>query len=149
MVHALNEIHRVLASGGILIDLRPLVDLSPVEVVSGSKTVSLAGRVSQLPEDIANDEAANKAIAKAAEQNWFIQELEAFFPFFYCCDSPEEMQAYVEGEWADFVTISEEVWRNVRSMWAIADAEGLLRIQLKMMIARWRVVKGNVSQQFN
>ena len=140
MVHALNEIHRTLVSGGILIDLRPFVDLSPVEVVSSSPP-RLAGRVNQLPADRANDEAANTAIARAGEQNWFIREREAFFPFFYYWDTPEEMQAYVEAEWTDFVTVDGEVWRNVHSMWAEAGADRLLRVQLKMMIARWRAVK--------
>jgi hypothetical protein len=142
MVHALDEIQRVLVEGGILIDLRPFMDQSPFEVVSGSK-ILLAGRISQLPEDIANDEAANRAIAKAAEQNWFTMERKEFFPFIYSWDSPEEMREYVEDEWADFVTIDEEVWQNIRSLWAVADAGALLRIQVKMMVARWKVVKGD------
>jgi hypothetical protein len=148
MVHALNEIQRVLVGGGILIDLRPLMHGSPIEVVSGSR-VRFAGVVNQLPEDIANDEAANDAIARAAEQGWFSLERKEFFPFIYSWDSPEEMQEYVEEEWSDFVTIDEEVWRNIRSLWAVADAGALLRIKVKMLIARWRVVKDNVSQQFN
>jgi hypothetical protein len=142
MVHALDEIQRVLVEGGILIDLRPFMDQSPFEVVSGSK-ILLAGRISQLPEDIANDEAANRAIAKAAEQNWFTMERKEFFPFIYSWDSPEEMREYIEEEWADFVTIDEEVWQNIRSLWAVADAGALLRIQVKMMVARWKVVKGD------
>ena len=32
MVHALEEIHRTLRPGGLLIDLRPLLDRWPVEV---------------------------------------------------------------------------------------------------------------------
>ena len=36
MVHALEEIRRVLLPGGILIDLRPLADRWRVEVVSGA-----------------------------------------------------------------------------------------------------------------
>jgi hypothetical protein len=142
MVHALKEIHRVLAGGVILIDLRPLIDLSPIEVVS-VREAKLAGVVNQLPEDISNDEAANKAIAKAAKQNWFTLERKEFFPFIYSWDSPEEMREYIEEEWADFVTIDEEVRQNIRSLWAVADAGALLRIQVKMMVARWKVVKGD------
>jgi hypothetical protein len=142
MVHALQEVQRVLAPAGILIDLRPLMDGSPVEVVSGGKT-HLAGRVSQLPEDIANDAAANKSIEKAAEQGWFSLERREFFPFSYYWDSPEEMQAYIEEEWEDFVTINDDIWRNVRSLWAAREGNGRLRVQVKMMIARWKVVKGD------
>lgn len=142
MVHALNEIHRVLAGDGILIDLRPLMDQSPVEVVSGSK-IHLAGRVSQVPEDIANDEIANKSIETAAEQGWFILERREFFPFSYDWDSPDEMKAYLEEEWADFVIIHETVRRNARSLWAAAGTNSRLRVQVKMMIAKWKVMKGD------
>ena len=142
MVHALNEIRRVLVQDGILIDLRPLAKDSLVEVVSLRATLE-AGRVSQLAEDLADDLAADRAIAKAAEQNWFIQEREEFFPFFYYWDSPNEMQKYIEEEWADFITIDEDVWKNIRSMWAVADADARVRINLKMLIARWKVVKGD------
>jgi hypothetical protein len=140
MVHALDEIQRLLVSGGRLIDLRPLMDQSPIEVVSGSR-VQFAGVVNQLPEDIANDEAANNAIAKAAEQGWFNLERRELFPFSYAWDSPEEMQEYVEEEWSDFVTIDEEVWRNIHSLWAVAGAGAHLRVRVKMVIARWKVAK--------
>lgn len=141
MVHALNEIQRVLVRGGTLIDLRPLVYLAPVEVAS-MREIREAGRVSQLPEDLANDEAANRSIAEAAAQNWFAQEQEEFFPFFYYWDSPNEMQEYIEDEWADFITIDEDVRKNIRSMWAVADADARLRMKLKMLIARWRKQEG-------
>jgi len=142
MVHALNEIYRVLAPAGTLIDLRPLMEGSPVEVVSEGQTYP-AGVVNQLPEDIANDEAANQSIEKAAGQGWFTLERSDFFPFSYYWDSPDEMQAYVEEQWADFVTIHESVWKNARSFWAAAGTKGRLRVQVKMMIARWIVVKGD------
>jgi hypothetical protein len=137
MVHALEEIRRVLARNGILIDLRPLADRLPVEVVSASET-RRAGLVDQLPEDVAKDETANRSIAQAEERDWFTRELEEFFPFNYYWDSPKEMQEYVEGEWADFITIDEKVLQNARSIWAVANADARVRIPLKMLITRWR-----------
>jgi hypothetical protein len=137
MVHALDEIRRVLARNGILIDLRPLADRSPVEVVSASET-RRAGLVDQLPEDVAKDETANRSIAQAEKRNWFTREREEFFPFNYYWDSPKEMQEYVEGEWADFITIDEKVLQNARSMWSVANADARVRMPLKMLITRWR-----------
>ncbi len=136
-MHALNEIQRVLLPEGILIDLRPLADRWPVEVTSRRESRK-AGHVSDLPVGLQDDEAANRSIAQAAGQNWFIREREEFFPFFYYWDSPNEMQEYVEEEWEDFVTIDEEVWRNIRSIWAVADADARLRVRLKMLITRWK-----------
>lgn len=137
MVHALGEIRRVLLRDGILIDLRPLLEYAPLEVVSASET-RLAGTADQLPDDRAGDEAANRAVAQVEGQDWFIKEREDFFPFNYYWDSPTEMQQYLEAEWSNSVTVDEEVWRNVRSMWAVANADARVRIQLKMLITRWR-----------
>lgn len=137
MVHALSEIRRVLLRDGILIDLRPLVDEMPLEVVSSSET-RVAGTANQLPEDRANDEAANHAIAEADSQNWFIKEREEFFPFNYYWDSPKEAQEHIESEWSNSITVDEDVWRNVRSIWAVANADAQVRIRLKMLITRWR-----------
>jgi hypothetical protein len=142
MVHALDEIRRVLVHDGILIDLRPLLEHASVEVVSASET-RLAGTVDQLPEDRLGDEAADRAIAQAEAQNWFIKEREEFFPFNYYWDSPNETQEYLEEEWSNLVTVGEQVWKNARSLWAVANADAQVRIQLKMLIARWKVLKGS------
>ncbi|HUG34774.1 MAG TPA: hypothetical protein VMJ90_08390 [Anaerolineales bacterium] len=139
MVHALGEIRRVLVREGILIDLRPLLAHASIEVVSASET-RLAGRVDQLPEDRAGDEAADRAITYAEKQGWFIKDREEFFPFNYYWDSPKETQEYLEAEWSNSVTVDEKVWRNARSMWAVANADAQVRLQLKMLIARWKKV---------
>lgn len=137
MVHALDEIRRVLVRGGILIDLRPLLEHAPVDVVSASET-RLAGTVDQIPEDRASDEAADRAIAQAEKLHWFIKEREEFFPFNYYWDSPKESQEYLEAEWSNSVTVDEDVWRNARSIWAVANADARVRIRWRMLISRWR-----------
>ena len=158
MVHALNEIRRVLVREGIMIDLRPLMDEIPLEVVSNvvndvtavelpshplpsQPEVRRAGMADQLPEDRALDEAANRSIAEAEVQNWFVKEREQFFTFNYYWDSPKEMQEYVEAEWSHSITIDEEAWQSIRSTWAVANADARVRIPLKMLIARWKVIK--------
>lgn len=137
MVHALNEIHRVLAPDGVLIDLRPLAGNWPVEVAS-NREVKAAGRVSDMPTGLEDDQAANRSVAQAASQGRFAREREEFFPFFYYWDSPNEMQDYIEEEWADFITIDENVWKDIRSLWAVADADARLRVRVKMLITRWK-----------
>jgi hypothetical protein len=113
------------------------VDEVPLEVVSSSET-RRAGTANQLPEDRAQDEAANRAIAEAASHNWFVKEHEEFFPFHYYWDSPREAQEYIEAEWSNSISVDEGVWQNVRSMWAVANADAQVRIRLKMLITRWR-----------
>ena len=137
MVHALSEIRRALTPHGILIDLRPLAGSWPIEVASAS-AVRAAGQVTDLEEGLADDRAANAAVADGESQGWFRREREETFPFFYYWDSPNEMKDYVEENWSDFMTIGPEAWKAVRSMWAVANADARLRVRLNMLITRWR-----------
>ncbi len=135
MVHALQEIHRVLKPDGILIDLRPLADRWPIEVTSLSKTEE-AVRVSDLPEGLEQDRSADRAIQEGVAQNWYRIKSSEHFPFFYYWDSPKEMQDYIQEEWEDFARIEEQKWSTIRSMWAVANADARLRIRVKMLITR-------------
>ena len=137
MVHALNEIRRVLAPDGILIDLRPLAANWPIEVATSQDFLE-AGRLSDSATGLEDDQAANESMAKAEAQKWFIRQKEEFFPFFYYWDSPNEMKEYMDEHWADFITVDETIWKNVRSWWAVANADARLRVRVKMLITRWK-----------
>jgi hypothetical protein len=139
MVHALNEIQRVLAPNGILIDLRPLAGSWPIEVAS-AREIKEAGHASDMPAGVEDDQAANQAVQQAAEQKWFRREREEFFPFFYYWDSPNEMKEYIDDEWEDFISVDEDTWMSIRSMWAVANADARLRIRVKMLITRWKKI---------
>jgi SAM-dependent methyltransferase len=136
MVHALQELRRVLVPGGILIDLRPIADGWPVEVASQAG-IQTAGQVTDLPEGLGDDAAANAAMAEAERAGWFGRQREETFPFYYSWDTPREMQAYVEEEWTDFIKVEPAVWSAVRSLWSVAEAEARVRVRLKMLITRW------------
>lgn len=141
MVHALDEIRRVLVPDGIMIDLRPLQDRWPIEVASG-RGVWETGRVQDFPSLLADDQAANQAMARAAEKGWFSREREEIFPYYYSWDTPGEMEAWVETEWQDFIAIDEEARRATRSVWSQADADARVRIKARILITRWKVIKG-------
>ena len=136
MVHALREICRVLIQDGTLIDLRPIAGGWPVEVVSARER-KMCGAVIDLPQGLADDEAANLAIAQAASAGLLSREQEEIFPFCYYWDSPADMRQYVAEEWSDFCTIQEDVWNEVRSHWSVANADARVRIQVNMLITRW------------
>jgi SAM-dependent methyltransferase len=137
MVHALNEIHRVLAPDGILIDLRPLLDRWPLEVVSSGK-VQEAGRVTDLVEPLSDDQAADQAVAEIGKRGWFVRKREETFPFFYYWDTPKEMQEYISETWYDVINIDDKLWNDLRSLWAISNTDARVRIRLKMLIVRWK-----------
>ncbi|MBN2116942.1 MAG: hypothetical protein JW730_10235 [Anaerolineales bacterium] len=141
MVHALREIRRVLAPNGILIDLRPVSDRWPIEVISAQE-VHETGRVLDLPNPLADDEAANRAVIQASGNGWFLRDREEFFPYYYTWDTPSEMEEWIAEEWNDFIDMDEETKRATRSAWALGGAEAQVRVRVKMLITRWKAAQG-------
>ena len=144
MVHALDEVRRVLAPDGILIDLRPLADNWRVEVVS-LREVKRTGRVEDLPVQTNGDVAANAAIQTAEKRGWFKREQDELFPFFYSWDTPSEMEEFVDDDWSDFVGMEEDTRRATRSAWAVADGDSRVRVRVEVLIARWRKLIAKVE----
>lgn len=145
MVHALAEIERVLAPGGALVDLRPLLDRWPVEVAwhGGAQE---AARAADLKEPLEADEAANAAMAGLIGAGRMQRELQETFPLYFYWDTPIEMKEYLEEEWSETIAIDEHAWQSVRSAWAIANAEARVRLRMKMLITRYRAVAQPASQ---
>jgi len=137
MVHALDEIKRVLVPNGILIDLRPLADHWRVEVVS-LREIKRTGHVTDLPEQTNGDVASNEAMQAVEQRGWFQREKDELFPFIYSWDTPSEMEEFVGEDWQDFIELDEDTKRATRSAWAIADADSRVRIRMNVLIARWR-----------
>ncbi len=137
MVHALNEIQRVLVPGGLLIDLRPVLDEWPVEIAS-SKEYHEVGRATDLPEPLADDEAANRAMSANAEHGRFLRESEEIFPLYYYWDTPKEMQQYIAENWDDVIRLDDELWSSLGSSWATANADTRVRLRMKMLITCWK-----------
>lgn len=137
MVHALEEIRRVLVPDGILIDLRPLADNWRVEVVS-LREIKRTGRVEDLPEQTNGDLASNEALKEVEKRGWFKREQDELFPFFYSWDTPSEMEEFVDDDWKDFVGMAEDTRRATRSAWAVADADSRVRVRVEIWIARWK-----------
>jgi SAM-dependent methyltransferase len=137
MVHALEEIRRILVPDGVLIDLRPLADRWPVEVKSGHAYREI-GRLTDLPTGLADDEAANCAIKEATLQGWFVSESEWIFPFFYYWETPEEMREHIKEKWTDFMQLEEDIFSAVQSAWSATGADRRVRVRLKMLLTCWR-----------
>jgi hypothetical protein len=137
MVHALDEIRRVLIPGGSLIDLRPLASQWRVEVVSARETRQ-TGTVTDLPLGLEDDHAANRAMTDGESRGWFLREREEIFSIYYVWDSASEMEEWIDAEWEDFITLGEETRRATRSAWALGDADSQVRVEVKVLITRWK-----------
>lgn len=136
MVHALNEIRRTLKPNGILIDLRPVESNWSVEVIS-SAGWQAAGRLSDQPAAVEDDEAAFKAMRAAESNGWYSKREEKVFSFFYYWDTPSEMKKFMEEEWEDFEKLEESVYKKAGSMWASANADARMRVRVTMLITKW------------
>lgn len=136
MVHALGEIHRVLAPDSVLIDLRPLCDNWHIEVFSARETRE-TGQVTDLPLGLKDDEAANQAMRDVESKGWFTRESETSFPLHYIWDTASDMEQWIDDEWTNFIALGEEARRATRSAWALGDADSRVRVRAKMLITRW------------
>ena len=137
MVHALDEIRRTLKPNGVLIDIRPVEENWPVEV-NASTGYQVAGRLTDLPVAVADDEAAFHAMREAESRRWYIKEKEEEFAFFYYWDTPSEMKEFMDEEWEGFEKLEESVFSAVKSAWTMANADARVRVRVKMLITRWR-----------
>jgi hypothetical protein len=136
MVHALDEIRRILKQNGILIDLRPVASNWSVEI-SSSTGYQFAGRLNDMPTGLADDKAAFKAMWEVESRGWYIKEKEEEFAFFYYWDTPSEMKEFMETEWEDFEKMEENVYRATQSLWSQANADAQVRVRVKMLITKW------------
>ena len=136
MVHALNEIRRTLKPNGILIDLRPVESNWSVEV-SSSTGYQLAGRLTDLPAAVADDEAAFQAMREVESRRWYVKKEEKEFAFFYYWDTPSEMKDFMEDEWDGFEKLEDDVFQNTKSLWAVANADARIRVRVKMVFTLW------------
>jgi hypothetical protein len=137
MVHALQEVWRVLAPAGILIDMRPLADHWPVDVVS-LREVKRTGHVRDLPEQTKSDIASNEAMRDVERQGWFIPERSELFQYVYSWDTPSDMEEFVNDDWQGLIELDDETKRATRAAWAVADADARVRLRMNVWIAKWR-----------
>ena len=140
MVHALDEIKQTLVPRGLLIDLRPLLGAWPVEIAWENEYREV-GKLTDLPEALSDDAAANHAMEEAVRRNWFTLEAGERFSLFYSWDTANDMERFLHEEWDGFVELDEEMGRAAKSAWAIANADARVRVRASMLINRWKKVE--------
>jgi hypothetical protein len=90
MVHALEEIHRLVKPTGILIDIHPVAEPSPIEIHQGEK----AERVGDLSvrQWCSDYQHADEALTEIKQRGLFMVEREGMFNSLTYYDSAAEMR---------------------------------------------------------
>ena len=105
MVHALEIIHRLLAPGGLLIDIHPTGQPPPIVVRTAGNELP-AGYL-QETDDFIEYNQADQAIREAIRQGWFEIDEAGEFQFTTHADNLDEMVAFLAVEWKDAVITAE------------------------------------------
>lgn len=135
MVRALKEIWRVLTVEGGVIDLRPLAGQSRVEVVDGEQ-LFFAGLVDESG-DVADDIAADNALAQIVNEGQFIQMRQIFFDYAMYWNTPHEMKRYAQERWQKSY-LPDIVLTKVQGFLAHSSTAAKVRIRRKMMITKYQ-----------
>ena len=134
MVHALNEIRRVLTSGGYLIDLRPFIAKPPIEIISGNKIIP-AGFVDD-SQDIPDYLAANDAVEYMTANGLFSHEQSATFELYTYWDTITEFKTYMDTGTTSI--LPPETLATVEQRLSRLGSTARIRERLNMTIARYR-----------
>jgi hypothetical protein len=146
MVHALEEVHRLLKPTGVLLDMHPVAESSPIEIHRGRK-IDLVGRLS-VRQWCTDFEAADQALAEIAQRGLFALERESVFDSLTYYDSVEEMRADLKqaiGKFArdaqsavEDVPQAEALAARAEEMMQVAARGAELTLRERIHISRWR-----------
>jgi len=134
MVHALNEIRRVLTSGGYLIDLRPFIAKPPVEIISGDKIIP-AGFVDD-SHDFPDYLAANDAVEYMTANGLFSNEQSDTFVLYTYWDTITEFKTYMDTDTTSI--LPSETLATVEQLLSRLGSTARIRERLNMTITRYR-----------
>jgi hypothetical protein len=146
MVHALEEVRRLLKSTGVLIDMHPVAESLPMEIQQGEK-IDPAGRLSII-QWITDYQQADIALAEIKQRGIFVVERESIFdaPTYY--DSVEEMSTHLKQSIDKFARDPEWAARDISQEDALAmRAAELMQaagsgaevvLHERIHISRWR-----------
>ncbi len=131
MVHALKETWRVLRSGGLLLDVRPVGANRTFELqwADGVRPVGEIDTSLGQPDD----EAADAAVDRVVGEGLFAHEAGRIFTVAYYWSSLADMRRHVDTEWADFASVAPDIWARATALVA-ARQSSLVRVVVRSAI---------------
>jgi len=146
MVHALEEIHRLVKPTGILIDIHPVAEPSPIEIHQGEK-IEPVGDLS-VRQWCSDYQHADEALTEIKQRGLFMVEREGIFNSLTYYDSAVEMRTDWKEAIAKFARDAQSIAESVPHAEAMAKrAEELMQaaangaeliVGERVHISRWR-----------
>ncbi len=145
MVHALEEIRRLLKPDGVLINILPDSEGSLIKALQGGRILFAERRRETCDEDELH---AEEAVAQVVEQDLFVVDRSAEFDFLRYATSVRELRACWKEEWAyddspreEAVVAREEyLFAQVEEIIQMSGAGAEAAIHSKARITRLRPV---------
>lgn len=123
MVHALEEIHRLLRPDGKLIDIHPVVEAPLIEVHQGGRVLFAQPNPDYSAEDYRQ---ADNALAQAIRRRFFVVERSGQFDFMVYGSSVAELRDYI-AEANAFEDGSKDEAAAAREAERVAQVEGIMQ----------------------
>lgn len=131
MVHALEQVHFLLAADGILIDIHPQAEPPPIEVRL-SKDVQTVGWVREV-DDYCEYVAADEALATAVSRNMYTWQKQGTFAFTTYADTILDLRDHLAETWTDAIIDNDVIRRALDLMQTPeSDKEVILREVIKI-----------------
>jgi hypothetical protein len=145
MVHALEEIHRLLMPGGILIDIHPYIEASRIEVYQAGRLLFTQPKPGDCAEGFHQ---ADDALAQAVRRRLYILESSGQFDYLVysssvieLCDYHEAANAYDTSQKDEVIAAQEaEVYARADKILQSAGKGAELATHEKVHVARLRPI---------
>jgi hypothetical protein len=133
VVHALENVHRALRPGGLLLDVRPEPGDAVVEVVSAGR----AARIGVVEESERGDRIrrARAALTRIVRRGWLVRERAVRFRFVSHADTVDDWLAHREEKGATSV-LDPALVEQARAL--LAGGAGPLRLRERATATRYR-----------
>ncbi len=146
MVHALEEIHRLLNSGGLLIDIHPEPEGVIIKALQGDRVLFAERKRENCSADVIS---AEKALAEVVERDLFSVDQYAEFDFLTYASTVPELRAYwdeqneYEDEPKDEAAIKreEDLYGQVEQIMQASRAEVAVAMYERVRITKLRPVR--------
>ena len=146
MVHALEEIHRLLRPDGTLVDIHPFPEPSLVKVIQGDRILFAEPKRESDHEGVQH---ADRAVAEVLERKLFVAERDHEFEFFSYGSSAFELREFWDRYNAYEETPKEEarlayedqVFARAEEILKRSDGDAEAAIHERARIARFKPIK--------